>query len=221
MVGGPAEPDRGQRAHLPPAGGTAGSGPALRAAARGTRGTQSGYLLFAGVTSALLLAAIGWGEAGPYRELFFALLVLVLLWLGYSLLAWRRGFGSAATLLAPLGLALTEIPQPVGGSGGLAGELRFAGHRRGRPVSVRQAGALAVTELRGGFQPRSVTSPATLASMTGEPARCWRDVAAQAGPEAVGVRRTGNGAGRWFLYDLLLAERLAELTAREPVPPAP
>lgn len=195
-------------------------GPAFRAAARGTRGIQYGYLLFAGLTTAVLLVAIGLGEAGPYRELFLALLALVPLWLGFSLLARRRAFGSAATLLAPLGLVLTETPVPTG-SGGLAGELRFAGQRRGRTVSVRHSGQLAVTELRGGFHPRSVTSPGTLASMTGEPVRCWQDVAAQTGPEAVVVRRTGNGAGRWFLYDLLLAERLAELTAREPVPPAP
>lgn len=180
---------------------------AVRAAARATRGMAQTYLVFAGATSALVFAAIGLGETGPYRLLLFTGFGLVLLWLGYAVLAQRRAYRAAGTLLAPLGLAVTEVP--VASAGRLHGELRIAGRRHGRPVTIRQRPELAVTELPGGRETRSFTSPSAIAAMTGEPARHWRGVTAHADAGAVTVRRDGNGAGRWLLYDLLLGERLA------------
>jgi hypothetical protein len=194
---------------------------AARAVARRTSGTVPVHLAFAGISSGLMFTVIGLGEDGPYRELFLAMGGLLLVWLGFSGWALRRAFGVAGDLLAPLGLAVTGVPAwSAAGGGRLVGEIRLAGERAGRPVSVRQGTRAAVTEIRGRFRDRSVTSPTTIASLTGEPARCWRRVVARVGAGAVVVRRTGNGAGRWYLFDLLLAERLAELAAAEPAAPA-
>lgn len=188
---------------------------AIRAAVRRTRSMRHTYLIFAAVTTGLLLTMIGFGEAGPYRELAAAMMVLVVAWLGYLLLIARnRAFEVSGELLAPLGLVVTDLPgyvlRPYGGGGDLVGRLAFAGERHGRQVSVNQAPQAAATEVRGAVQPRSITSATTMASITGEPARFWQDVEARAGDGRVLVRRSGNGAGRWYLYDLLLAERLAD-----------
>jgi hypothetical protein len=187
---------------------------AIRAAVRRTRGMQHTYLAFAAVTTGLLLTMIAFGEAGPYRELAAAMMALVMAWLIYSIVAHDRAFAVSGELLAPLGLAVTDVPgyalRPYGGGGDLVGRLAFAGERYGRQVSVSQAPRVAATEVRGAFRSRSVTSPTTMASLTGEPARFWQDVEARAGDGRVLVRRSGNGAGRWYLYDLLLAERLAD-----------
>lgn len=193
----------------------------IRAVARRTAGMAPAYLVFAGLGSGLMFTAIGLGEDGPYRELFLAMLGLVVIWLGYMVLARNRAYVAVGELLAPLGLAVTGIPTwQASGGGQVVGGTTLAGERGGRPVRIHQRSGESVTEVGGRFVPRSVASPSTLASITGEPARCWRAVTARAGATAVEVRRAGNGAGRWYLYDLLLAERLAELTAPEPVAPA-
>jgi hypothetical protein len=38
----------------------------------------------------------------------------------------------------------------------------------------------------------------------------WKGAAADVHAEGVTVSRSGNGAGRWFLHDLLLAEMVAD-----------
>lgn len=183
----------------------------LRAAGRQGARTGHVYLLLAGVTTGLLMTIIGLGEQGPYEILFAALLVIVVGWAAYALVALRRAYRGAGDLLAPLGLSIVETPAMVVGAGNrLVGRLSYQGVRHGRTVSIDQLTGTAVTAVSGRFPRRSVTSATTMAAMTGYPARVWRGVSARAGDGGVTVRRVGNGAGRWYLYDLLLAEQLAE-----------
>ena len=189
----------------------------IRAAVRRTTGTAYVYLLFAGVTTGLLLAAVAGGESGPYRVLLATGFGLVLVWVGYSVFARVRTTGATGDLLAPLGLAVTGVPtwraRGYGGGGDLAGGFKLSGERHGRLVSVDLTPGAARTTIEGAFAPRSLTSATTMASMTGEPVRCWRRVEARTGEGGVRIHRKGNGAGRWYLHDLLLAERLADQTA--------
>jgi hypothetical protein len=112
----------------------------IRAAVRRTTGTAYVYLLFAGVTTGLLLAAVAGGESGPYRVLFATGFGLVLVWAGYSVFARVRTTGATGDLLAPLGLAVTGVPtwraRGYGGGGDRgAGPVLAPGggpHRRGR-----------------------------------------------------------------------------------------
>lgn len=185
----------------------------VRRLSRRTSGTRYVYLVFTGVSTGLVLGGIAGGEAGPYRLLFGAGFALVLVWAGYSVVALGRAYGGAGELVAPLGLAVSSTPRwqprPYGGGGDLVGRLRLVGQRHGRQVAVAQGTGFAVTTVGGSFPPRTLRSPAGIASLTGEPVRHWRRVEAAAGPDGVTVRRRGNGAGRWFLHDLLLAEQLA------------
>jgi hypothetical protein len=183
---------------------------AARAAARQAVRTGHTYLLFAGLTTGLLMTAIGLGEQGPYEVLFAVLILLVLGWVGYGVAALRRGYSAAGELLAPLGLSIVETPVMVVGAGNrLVGGLSYRGMRHGREVTIQQTTGRAVTVVTGRFPRRSVTSASTMSAMTGQPVRMWRGVTASTGDGGVTVRREGNGAGRWFLYDLLLAECLA------------
>jgi hypothetical protein len=197
---------------------------ALRAAYRQTAGVAYTYLIFGGLTTGLFFAGIGMAPDGPYEVLTLAAAAVVLVWVAVVPFALRRAFGAAGGVLAPLGLAVTSMPawRPrwYGGGGDLAGKLTITGQRHGRQVSIAQSGTLAVTSIDGRFRQRSIGSANAMASVTGEPARCWRRVSARAGGGGVEVRRTGNGAGRWYLYDLLLAERLAADSAVSPDPPA-
>ena len=49
-----------------------------------------------------------------------------------------------------------------------------------------------------------------MARLTGEPPSAWKGATLVAGLDGVTVTRTGNGAGRWCLHDLLLAETVAD-----------
>lgn len=183
---------------------------AARAAAR--QGARTGYLhlLFAGLTTAVMMTIIGLGEQGPYEALFAILGGLVIGWLVYLVIALRRAFRVAADLLAPLGLSIVETPGWVPAGGGrVAGRMVIEGVRHGRKVTISQTTREAVTSIEADLPQRSLTGAATMASMTGQPVRAWRGVTARTGSAGVSVRRTGNGAGRWYLYDLLLAEQLA------------
>jgi hypothetical protein len=189
---------------------------AIRRLTRRTRGAAYVYLVFTGVTTGLLLAAIAGGEAGPYRLLLGAAFVLVLIWAAYSVVALGKAYGGASELLAPLGLKITAVLSwrfRSSGGGDLVGALTMAGVRHGRQVSVGQAAGSAVTSIDGAYGQRSVRAVAQLAALTGEAAKYWRNVEASAGATGVTVRRRGNGAGRWFLHDLLLAECLADQRA--------
>jgi hypothetical protein len=186
---------------------------AIRAAYRRTTSLTYTYLIFGGLATGLFFAGIGVAPDGPYAVLTIAAAVVIVIWIGFVPVVLRRTFGNAGDVLAPLGLTVTGLPgwrsRGYGGGGDLTGALTISGERSGRQVSIAQTGRLAVTTVRGQFRRRSIGGRNTMASMTGEPARCWRNVTARAGDDGVEVRRTGNGAGRWYLYDLLLAERLA------------
>jgi hypothetical protein len=194
---------------------------AVRAASRQASSTAYVYLIFTGLTTGLFFTGIGLAPDGPYQVLWAAAMVLVLVWIGFAVFALKRTFGSAGAILAPLGLTLTGVPsyrlRASGGGGDLAGKLTIRGERHGRQVAIEQSGNLAVTTVSGQFRRRTVGSAATVAAMTGQPARCWRRVQARAGDHGIEVRRSGNGAGRWYLYDLLLAEHLAAASAASPV----
>jgi hypothetical protein len=185
----------------------------VRRLTRRTTRTTYVYLVFTGATTGLLLAAIAGGEAGPYRLLLGLGFVLVLIWAAYSVVALGKAYGGASELLAPLGLKITAVPNwhfRSTGGGDLVGALTMAGVRHGRQVNVGQTAGSAVTSIEGAYGQRSVRAVAQLAALTGEAAKHWRNVEASAGAAGVTVRRRGNGAGRWFLHDLLLAECLAD-----------
>jgi hypothetical protein len=198
----------------------------MRTAGRRTGGVAYLYLMFGGVATGLFFAGIAVAPDGPYEALTLAAAVVVVAWAGLVPFAVRRTFGSAGDVLAPLGLKVTSIPtwraRWYGGGGDLHGKIVMTGQRHGRRVTIEQTGKLAVTAAGGRFGNRSIGSANTMAWLTGEPASCWRRVRARAGGGGVEVRRTGNGAGRWYLYDLLLAEQLAAgsaLPAAAPVAP--
>lgn len=185
----------------------------LRAATRGTQGTTASYLVLAGLTSGLMFAAIGLGEGGPTALLLYTGVALVVVWLGVMVRSLGRAWRAADDVLAPLGLAVTAVPSWMPGLLGspraLHGDLAIGGERRGRAVTVAQRPGTAVTVVGGRFAHATMTSAASMAALTGQPGRFFRRVAAEAGPDGVTVRRSGNGAGRFVYHDLLLAERLA------------
>ena len=95
------------------------------------------------------------------------------------------------------------------GGGHLAGALTYEGVRHGRTVTITQTTTEATTHVSGAAPPRAEVPVEQMVASTGEPFRCWKQVTATAGPEGVLIVRSGNGAGRWFLHDLALAEALA------------
>src|SRR5690606_32048935 len=175
----------------------------LRAARRGTGGVAYTYLVLCGLATGLFFAGVAVAPDGPYAAFWAAAAVVVVVWTALVPVALRRAFGVAGDVLAPLGLRVTATPgwRPRGSGGGdLTGALTLAGERHGRRVHIEQTTDRSVTLVHGSYPRRSVGSPATMASITGEPVRCWRKVSAAAGAGGVEVRRTGNGAGRWYLY---------------------
>ena len=184
----------------------------LRAATKGLAGVGSTYLFFGAVTTGLMLLAIGLHDEDLFPILLWTVVGLVVLWVGYSVIALRRAFSASDAFVEPLGLRLTETPTYVSGGGGgrLVGAQEYSGERHGRPVVIRQHPSSAETVVEGTFAPTEVRSPQRMAELTGEPWTSFRRVTASRGPDGVTVRRQGNGAGRWLLADLLLAETLAD-----------
>src|SRR5690606_13763678 len=111
----------------------------------------------------------------------------------------------SSELMAPLGLRLVETPTYLVGPGGagrdLVGAVAYAGTRHGREVAISQRPKVAVTTVSGGDPRRKPpTTPIQMATLTGEPARRWRDVEVTVGDDGtVTVVRRGNGAGGAFL----------------------
>lgn len=182
----------------------------IRRATRGVHTIGYVYLGFGVLVTGLGLAAIGFGDDGGGSWLFRAMIAFVVLWFGYMLFALRRVYSTTDELFAPLGLRLVETPSYVVGwfgDRGLVGTMSYAGTRHGREVSITQEAKQAVTVLRGPVSGRTApATPAQMTTLTGEPATRWRGVEVEVAAEEVAVIRRGNGAGRWFLHDLLLAE---------------
>jgi hypothetical protein len=189
----------------------------VRAAARRSRGIGPVYLVLAATTSALMLTAVGLGEDGPTAGLLYAGVAVVAVWVVVMVVGLGRAFKASDDLLAPLGLAITAIPSwaPTlyGGGSDLVGKVGFSGVRHGRGVSIGHRPGSAVTSIRGAFTKGKLTSAGRMATLTGEPAKSFRNVEAATGAEGVLVRRKGNGAGRYLYHDLLLAECLADAKA--------
>jgi hypothetical protein len=181
----------------------------LREAARRTRGIGHVYLLFGGVVTALILTLIGLGESGPTRGLAAAALSLVVLWAGVARWTFARSFQGTDTLLRPLGLRVSEVPRWTP-DGRLHGTLGFVGERHGHRVAIAQLPSSAVTTIAGSFDTMTLKNPYRIAKLTGDDARSWRYVTARRTDDGIVVERRGSGAGRWFLHDLALAEKLAE-----------
>jgi hypothetical protein len=184
-----------------------------RSVARTTRSIASVYLVFGAVTTGLVLLGIGLANERIAQVLLTVAVGLVILWAAYSSWALTRTYRATDDLFAPLGLRITEtptyLPNALAGGGHLAGALTYEGVRHGRTVTITQTATEAITRVSGAAAPRADVPVEQMVASTGEPHRCWNQVAATAGVEGVLVRRSGHGAGRWFLHDLALAEALA------------
>jgi hypothetical protein len=83
------------------------------------------------------------------------------------------------------------------------------GTRYGRQVMMIQQANRAITFVHAPVPARTIESGADMARLTGEPPSVWKGATLVAGVDGVTVTRKGNGAGRWCLHDLLLAETVA------------
>jgi hypothetical protein len=184
---------------------------ATRDAMRHTIRVSNVYLLFGGLMTALVLGAIGLGEDGPQAVLMYGALGVAGVLGVYMLFAMGTAFRQGGEWLKPLGLAVTEIPsyapRPSGG-GMMIGRLAYRGRRHGRKVEIAQTSNSALTRIEGSFCAQTIDDPDRIAALAGEPGP-WRRVRVEAGPGGVTVERRGNGAGRYLLQDLWLAERVA------------
>ncbi|MBK5221374.1 MAG: hypothetical protein JJE52_00550 [Acidimicrobiia bacterium] len=77
-------------------------------------------------------------------------------------------------------------------------------------VAITHGTDLALTRIEGRFETRTLSSPTRIATLTGRPAKEWRKVTVTSSGEGIEVTRRTNGAGRWMLHDLHLAERMAD-----------
>lgn len=153
------------------------------------------YLFFGAATTGLMLLAIGLNDEDVFPILLWTVVALVGVWLIVMVVGLRRAFTATDAFAAPLGLRLVGTD--------------LVGERHGRAVEIRQGFDGSTTTVAGSFPPQSVANPQQLGGLTGQPWTSFRRVRADCGPEGVVVERRGNGAGRWVLVDLLLAETLA------------
>jgi len=156
--------------------------------------------------------------------------VIMMLAVTYFLLGWG---GSAAekAYLAPLGLAITQMPELkpdevglIGGGQKLIpdGSAIVEGERHGRLVHIETIGRYSLTVLQANLPEFRVQSnEGKLVPDRGAPeavakalkslpkAKRWRGMEVNAGPEGIGVQRESKGTNMW-LYDLWLAEYLLD-----------
>ena len=171
------------------------------------------YVAFGAIVTAcgLIVVAVG-VDAG--RTAYVVMVAVVVAWAVFGAYALVRGHATAAVVARPLGLDLTGIPRHhvslFGGAAWTSGATSYAGTRHGRTVSISQTATGAATvvsgHVGGATTPRT---PLEMSALTGERPACWRDVEVRREDDAVVVIRRGNGAGGWFLHDLLLAEAVA------------
>lgn len=186
---------------------------ALRASVRGSNRIAAVYLSFGAVVTALGLLAIAARDEMESR-LLVVIVVIVVVWMFVAVWALTRSFVSTSAVFAPLGLTLTGTPEyrysVLARRGWMSGAMTYAGERHGRLVEITHEADRAVTVIRPVTSPgRAPQGRAQMAALTGEPASAWKHVAAAVEDDAVVVVREVNGAGTWFLHDLLLAESVA------------
>jgi hypothetical protein len=139
------------------------------------------------------------------------LIVIVALWGSIRALMpggeLERGYDNVGKAMAPLGLAVTERPsvsiemrEPVTPRMGpkIRGALVLQGERHGRQVSARL-----------GAGESGSRSEVTVAEPSSPFKAKSRKLTVSSGPDGIVVTRKGGGQADW-LYDLWLAERLAE-----------
>jgi hypothetical protein len=156
--------------------------------------------------------------------------LVLMLALTYFLLGWGGGLAEKA-YLAPLGLAITQIPglKPdvigiMGGGQIMApdGPAIVEGKRHGRLVHIETIDRYSLTVLQASLPYFSVQSEdGKLVPDVGAPevvaralqslrkAKRWLGIKVTAGPEGIGVQRESKGTNMW-LYDLWLAEYLLD-----------
>jgi hypothetical protein len=156
--------------------------------------------------------------------------VVLMLAVTYFLLGWGGGAAEKA-YLAPLGLAITQIPGLNPDAMGLMGGGQMMipdgaaiveGERRGRSVHIETIDRYSLTVLQANLPEFRVQSDdGKLVPDGGAPevvanaiqslrkAKRWRGIEVNAGPEGIGVQRISKGTNMW-LYDLWLAEYLLE-----------
>jgi hypothetical protein len=156
--------------------------------------------------------------------------VILMLFLTYLLLGWG---GSAAEMayLAPLGLAITQMPElkpdemrSMSSGPRLIpdGAVIVEGERHGRLVHIETLGRYSLTVLQenlpefrvqseeGKLFPDRGASEAVVKALKGlAKAKRWRGVKVDAGREGICVQRESKGMNMW-LYDLWLAEYLLD-----------
>lgn len=174
------------------------------------------YVAFGAIVTGCGLAAVAVGTdaAGPVLNVMVAIVVA---WAVFASYAIVRAWGSTTVVVRPLGLELTGVPELhvslFSDRTWMTGAVSYDGMRHGRAVSIIQSPNVAATVVGGaagnGPVPRT---PPEMAALTGEPARQWRRVEVRREGDTVIVTRRANGAGAWFLHDLLLAETVAGTT---------
>jgi hypothetical protein len=172
------------------------------------------YIAFGATVTALGLTAVAIGDDDGSSGVLALMLAIVVAWAVFGVYALVRTYAGADAIVRPLGLELTEVPTYrsswLADRGWMTGAISYSGTRHGRTVSISQAPKAAATVVAGnvgdGPAPRS---RAEMAQLTGEPFGAWKGVAVRIEDGAVIVVREGNGAGGWFLHDLLLAEAVA------------
>ena len=156
--------------------------------------------------------------------------IIMMLVSTYFLLGWG---GSAAekAYLAPLGLAITQMPELKPDEGGFIGggqksipdgSAIVEGERHGRLVHIETIGRYSLTVLQanlpvlrvqsdeGKLVPdRGVPETVVKALKSLPKAKRWRGIEVNTGPEGIGVQRESKGTNMW-LYDLWLAEYLLD-----------
>jgi hypothetical protein len=156
--------------------------------------------------------------------------IVLMLALTYFLLGWGGG-AAEKTILAPLGLAITQIPGLKPDAMGLMGDGQtlipngpaiVEGERRGRLVHIETIDRYSLTVLQANLPEFRVQSDdGKLVPDRGAPeavakalqslrkAKRWRGIEVKAASEGIGVQRESRGTNMW-LYDLWLAEYLLD-----------
>lgn len=174
------------------------------------------YVAFGAIVTAggLTLAALGTEtDTDAVRPIATAMVAIVIVWALFAFYALARSKATSDIVVRPLGLTLTEFPQvdlaTFGVGPVMTGAVSYAGTRHGRLVAISQTPRAAATAVVGGGAGPVPRTAFEMAALTGEGASRWRDVEVRREGDTVLVTRRGNGAGGWFLHDLLLAEAVA------------